>query len=422
MLQVEKLRDIFVSSVIESNYYRIGNIFYFLKAKRLYLNLYYGSQILKGRIYNIHENRVSIIFRGISVGAERKAVVTFEALNRYYFCDVMVLSIENDRVVVQFPEMLRYVTRRLYPRVSMDDLFMRFIIIHTPVFSKKSDERSFENRHPVFFQEIKEDAPSIRVLYQLITAEIKELTGDFELLFFEKEEESELLMNIAPDALRYVKEIILNKGKSVLIEDTSSLSSYTGETGWELLENFHSYYQEKEKELGDKKAEEFFSEIQKKDIGNFHLSYLIAPFTLFDYPAGALVVRTNVFDKKLISPYLAEEVTQLLKIFSYAMTKVKIKNSHFDPGLMRTRIVNISMSGLLMEFYDGVLYEYVQKHKRIKMQIPLMGDELEIYGEIIRAYEEDGAYYFGVLFFKSRPGDMVKLEQFIFDNRGYQFF
>ena len=67
-----------------------------------------------------------------------------------------------------------------------------------------------------------------------------------------------------------------------------------------------------------------------------------------------------------------------------------------------------------MEINDEVLYQYLQKHKRIKMMIPLGFEELEIYGEIIRFFPRDGTYYMGVLFFKSGPDDMKKLEAFIY--------
>jgi hypothetical protein len=85
-------------------------------------------------------------------------------------------------------------------------------------------------------------------------------------------------------------------------------------------------------------------------------------------------------------------------------------------------VVNISLSGLLMELSDPVLYNYLQKHRRIKMLIPILGEEIEVFGEIKRFYEKNNYYYMGVTFFKSRPGDLARLENFLFEDLHNQFF
>jgi hypothetical protein len=54
--------------------------------------------------------------------------------------------------------------------------------------------------------------------------------------------------------------------------------------------------------------------------------------------------------------------------------------------------------------------------------IPVMGEELEVYAEIIRFFPKDEYYYLGVLFFKTKPGDMIKLENYLYENTHYQFF
>lgn len=110
-----------------------------------------------------------------------------------------------------------------------------------------------------------------------------------------------------------------------------------------------------------------------------------------------------------------------MELFSYAMSKARIRSSHFDPSSVETRVVNISLSGLLLEFSDEAIFRYLMQHRRIKMLIPVMGDDLELFGEIVRFSQRGGFYYLGVLFFKSKPGDMIRLEKFIHENMQFQF-
>jgi len=410
----DKLLEEFSHATVENNYYRVGNIFYFLKAKRLFVNIHLGESILRGRIVRVVEERIRIFFPKFKETQERRAILTFEALNRYYFCEVLIIMTERDVVDIQYPDELKFITRRLYQRVEFDDLFMRFITLYSQFFTSKDEERVLENSFPHFFEEIKEDNPSLRVLYGLITDEVKKITSDFEVKMFNNES----VLNFD----NIIESQVMGEGRTLLIEDASNIKAYTRKYESSLIDTMREYHEHMSANQGKDKADQAIVDLQKNDISNFRLSYFAMPIVIFDRPRGYFIMRTNVFDKRNISLQQADDIAKLFKIFSYAATKVSIKTSHYDPNTIRTRVVNISMSGLLMEIEDATLYEYLKKNKRIKMLIPVMGDELEIYGEIVRFYTENDYYYMGVLFFKTRPGDMVKLEDFIYENRSYQFF
>jgi hypothetical protein len=411
----DKLLEEFSHATIEDDYYRVGNIFYFLKAKRLFVNMHIGENVIRGRIVRVVEDRIRIFFPQFKETQERRAVLTFEALNRYYFCEILIINTERDVVDIQYPGELKYITRRLYPRVEFDDLFMRFITLYSQFFNSKDEERILENAYPHFFQEIKEDHPSLRVLYGLITDEVKKITSDFEVKMFHKND----ILNF--DSI--IESLVMGEGRTLLVEDTSILKTYTRRYEQSpLIETMYGRHEHMSANQGKEKADLAIVEIQKNDISNFRLSYFALPIVIFDRPRGYFIMRTNVFDKRIISVQQAEDIAKLFRIFSYAVTKVSIRTSHYDPITIRTRVVNISMSGLLMEIEDATLYEYLKKNRRIKMLIPVMGDELEIYGEITRFYAQGGYFYMGIMFFKTRPGDMVKLEDFIYENRSYQFF
>jgi len=412
-MKLDKLIEEFSSGIIEDDYYRIGNIFYFLKAKRSFVKIHFSDAEYSGRVYRIDEDAISIVFPEFEDRPERRAVFTFEALNRFYYCQVLIQRAEKGTVRIQFPKELKHLIRRLYPRVTFDDLFMRFIIMYSPIFANKEEERSFENRFPYFYKEIQEDNPSLRVLYQLLMEEIKSITPEFDLKLHYKS---------PPLDLNRSQKKVFNDKENFLIEDVSKLESYIEPHAMDILQNYSNEYTDILNEEGKSTARKIFQDIQKEDLQNFLQSYFLSPITMFDSVIGYLRMETNIFDKFSISAKQASEIVRILEIFSYAITKIRIRNSHFDPSSIRTRVVNISMSGLLMEISDEFLFEYLKKNRRVKMHIPIYGEELEIYGEINRFFSSEGSYYMGVLFFKSRPGDITHLEQFLYENMHYQFF
>jgi len=410
----DKLIEDFSSAIIEENYYRVGNIFYFLKAKRSFVIMHYGDTSIRGRIIRVLDDRIILFMPEFQRSQERRSILTFEALNRYYFCEILITNTRQDIVEIQYPEKLKFITRRLYPRIQFDDLFMRFITLYSQFFKSKDEERELENAYPLFFQEIREDNPSLRILYQLITDEVRKITSDFEIKMFH---ENQIL-----GFENLIEKMVMGEGRYVLIQDCSVLDGYTSIYESAMIVSMHDHYEQAVTRVGVKEAQNEIYEIQKDDISNFRLSYFALPIIIFDRTRGYFIMRTNVFDKRNIFLSQAEDIARLFRVFSYAITKVSIRTSHFDNVSARTRIVNISMSGLLMEIQDATLYEYLKKNKRIKMLIPVMGEDLEVYGEIKRFFAQDGYYYMGVLFFKTRPGDIIKLEEYLYENKNYQFF
>ncbi|MBN8221307.1 MAG: PilZ domain-containing protein, partial [Spirochaetes bacterium] len=197
--------------------------------------------------------------------------------------------------------------------------------------------------------------------------------------------------------------------------------SYTSPHQHVSLVNMSGVFEARSAAEGDTAALKYIEEIRKADARNFIVSYLMSPVTLFGAMQGYVRVETNQFDKKYINPTQAVDLHRLMELFSYAMSKTRIRSSHFDPSSVETRVVNISLSGLLLEFSDEAIFRYLMQHRRIKMLIPVMGDDLELYGEIVRFSQRGGFYYLGVLFFKSKPGDMIRLERFIHENMQFQF-
>ncbi|MCS6983890.1 MAG: DUF1577 domain-containing protein [Leptospiraceae bacterium] len=397
----------------ESNYYSILNLFYFVKAKFLPVFLDYAGFRYKGFVEEIQNDFIRVIIEDFQETPERRAVLSFEALNRYYQASLLILRSNEQGVFLPFPEKIYYYARRRHVRLRFDDLFMRFIILYSPILQNRAEEKYMEARYSEFLSEVLQDEPSLKVVYQMFVREIQKISRNFEIKILQGREEKELSL---------FERLLLKTGKTIFIEDVARLGSYIDKIPSNRVINLHSYYEELVSQMGEYRAILQMEKIKKEDLQEFLVSYMMVPFTLFDNILGYVRLETNQFDKYFLALSQAEELSMVADLFSYGITKIRIRRSHFDVSSVQTRVVNISLSGLLMEFSDAVLYRYLQKNRRIKMLIPLEDRELEISGEIVRYFEKDNLYYAGVLFFKSRPDDLYHLERYIYENLHYQFY
>ncbi|MDH5719330.1 MAG: hypothetical protein OEZ13_01795 [Spirochaetia bacterium] len=410
---IELIKEEFKNAPAELDFYRIQNLFFLIKGKNQNIQIIYSDLIYQGKVTKIEPEYIKIYAPGFKLGIERKAILSVEVMNRYYSLEVFIDEVDEYDIFVNFPSEMKYLERRLYKRTSFDDLFARFITLYSPFMQTAHEEKILETRYRHFLQEITSDNPNLNVLFQLLISQIHEITSEFSInLFYEKDK----------DNLSIQEKKLIETGQSFFISNTAKIESYVeAETSAPDI-NFSEEFEKMKKEKSKKEALEYFEEIKKKDLENFLVSYAMVPFTLLNKIIGYIRIETNQFEKHMITSLQLSSIKTVADIFSYAITKLRISKSHFNADAIKTQVVNISMNGLLMEIDDQVLYEYLKTHKRIKIMLPILGEELELYGEIVRYFPRDGAYFLGVLIFKSRPGDLQKLENFLFENVHFQFF
>lgn len=409
---IQREIDPFEDAHAEDSYYGILNILYYLKAKYTRIHFRYSGYVYIAHCEQIDQYEVLLTAHGFQETQERRAVLQFEAYNRYYMSQVMVLRTNENGIYIQFPNELLYLQRRRHIRLRFDDLFMRFTILYSPIGHTRLDEKNLESRFPYVMQEVAREDVSLQTMYRMLVSEIQSISSDFEIVFFANRKDEELTQ---------AEKIVRDYGKTFYIEDTMRVLSYTSPHQHVNLVNMSGVFEARSAAEGDTAALKYIEEMRKADARNFIVSYLMSPVTLFGAMQGYVRVETNQFDKKYINPTQAVDLHRLMELFSYAMSKTRIRSSHFDPSSVETRVVNISLSGLLLEFSDEAIFRYLMQHRRIKMLIPVMGDDLELFGEIVRFSQRGGFYYLGVLFFKSKPGDMIRLERFIHENMQFQF-
>lgn len=407
---VKNIFTVFENGSVYTDVTRILNWLYLIRSDSIPLTLHSAEKKISARLVDITNKHIVVQAPNLEQNIEPKIELTAEAMNRYYYTRVSLLRIKKNRYTLSYPKKLYFIARRLYPRFTLKNLSMSFFTIYSPVTANRVQENELENRFPSLYGEAISDDPSLQVVFNMLVDILRSLSEDFSMrLFIREKRAGEMELDI------FEKKVV-ESVKTLYIGDVLRMLSYFKGYESDVLVNFSSEYEHILQEQGEHEALKNIELKKEQDVKNYLLSYIMTPIVLFDEVIGYMKVQTSQFDRKHFSAYDAEELHYLGELFSHAVTKISIRESYYEAKEMRTNIVNISMSGLLMEIQDTILFFYLKKHRRIKMRIPIEDDTLEIYGEIKRFFEKDGKQYMGVLFFKSRPGDMTKLENYIYHN------
>jgi c-di-GMP-binding flagellar brake protein YcgR len=134
---------------------------------------------------------------------------------------------------------------------------------------------------------------------------------------------------------------------------------------------------------------------------------------------GHVYLYTTVFGSELISVDQAHQINLLTQLLNYAMSKTAIARTFYSHA--PTRVVNISLGGMLFELNNQVLFDYLTFHDKLRMVLQIRYHLLHLEGEITRYFPTKNGYNIGFRFFKADPDSYKVLEQFIYDRSRLTF-
>ncbi|MCB1141028.1 MAG: DUF1577 domain-containing protein [Leptospiraceae bacterium] len=411
---ITMLESIYGETIIGSDINLIKHLFYYLKFENTEFLFEYEDEYMTVIVSNVLQDFVELNVLGFEEGMTRRAKIKFEVVNVLYVFEVIIEEVRGSYVTIKIPAELQAAEMRKYRRVPVDDLFMDFIILFKSFRGGSyvsGDNIHAEQLFTNLFREIKNDTPDLKLMNLIITDYLVKISKDFEIIIYHPGDEYDLL-----------RESFEKDTRAIFMADCADIENYIKDLHSNLYKSYHDIFTEKTKESNEFKAQKFFEKVQKNEIRNFLVSYVIAPITLFDKVIGHVKVFTTAMDKHVLGTYHAEYINEMMEIASYGLTKIAIRGNNFNTLYTNTRIIDISISGLLFEITDENLFNYLKKHNAIKMYIPMGNHTLTLSGEIIRfvATQRDfePAFRLGVNFFSSNPGDMRVLETYIHEKRG----
>ncbi len=407
---ITMMESIFDETIIGSDINHIKHLFFYLKFENTEFIFEYEERFMTVVVHNILQDFVELNVLGFEESTSRRAKVKFEVINVLYVFEVIIEDIRGSIVTIKIPSELQSAEMRKYKRIVVDDLFMDFVILFKSYKGGKyitGDDIYAERQFKYLFREIKKDLPDIKLMNLILTDYILQVSKEYEIVIYKPNDGYDLIRNTFRKDLR-----------SIFISDCADIESYIGKVESNTYKNFYEIYLERAKQEGEFKAQKFFEKLQKNEVRNFLVSYIISPLTLFDNLIGHVMVYTTAMDKHILTSYHAEYIHELLEITSYGFTKIAIRGNNFNTLYTNTRIIDISISGLLFEITDESLYNYLKKHNAIKMYIPIGKHTLTLSGNIVRYVVTEEGFRLGVNFFASNPDDMKILENYIYEKKG----
>ncbi|ALO26730.1 MULTISPECIES: DUF1577 domain-containing protein [Leptospira] len=404
------LETMFGETIIGTDINLVKHLFYYLKADEVEFPFDYDGQRFFAIVENIEETTVNLRIPGATQGLTLRAKISFEIMNILYQFEVVILEfLEGTIVQVRIPSELQAASFRKNVRVAVDDLFMNYVILFRSLSGGGREigrniqvEQKFNN----LMREIKKDNPDLRLVNIIISEYISNVSKGYEVVFFSQNREE-----------TFLDSFIRRNDRPLFIPDTSLIINYIreNEDSESIVGNYREEYIRMVLENGQDYADQFFRELQKKEIREFVISYLVLPIRLFNDVVGYVRVYTSAMDRYSITPSQVGYLIELTEIFSYSMTKIFIREDNYRHTKAGTRVVDISINGLLFEIEEKRIFHYLKKHNIIKMFVPISEKMLILRGEVVRyIVVEDGKYHLGVNFFDSNPDDMLILQKYIF--------
>lgn len=406
---IAEMENIYGETIIGSDINLIKHLFYYLKFENTEFQLEYEDRIMVTVVEDVSQLVVSLNVLGFEESNSRRAKIRFEVVNVLYVFEVRIIDIHGSIVEISIPTELQSAEMRKHRRIIVDDLFMNFIILFKSFRGGEyvsGDNINAERRFTHLFREIKKDEPSLKLINLMITEYIFKISSEYDIKFYHTETENDTIFNLLSE-----------DNRSLFVSNCSDFNSYIEEFQHDRLKNFRVLYNTMCENSGQEYADMFFDELRMNEIKDFIVSFIISPITLFDRVIGYVKVYTTAMDKHILTTYHAEYIHEMMELASYGLTKIAIKGTSFNMLYTNTKIVDISISGLLFEIYDSNLFSYLKKHNIIKMFIPVDEKTLAINGTITRYKQVDDTYQLGVSYAASNPDDMKILENYIFDKK-----
>lgn len=406
------LESLYEETIIGSDVNIVKHLFYYLKADNREFEFIYEEEILIAAVEDIKTDTVVLTIPDLVEKGSRRARVRFEVMNINYQFEVAIQDIHHDQTTIRTPTELQSYQLRSNRRIPVDDLFMNFIILFRSLAggSREVGKNLYaESRFPHLMKEIRKDRPDIKLVNLILTEAIQKVSKDYELKFFNE-------LEFLSESDSFLKNLLQESGKTIYIPDCNRIESYILPTKDEFLFNFQTEFEKMKSEFGEEYTYNFFETMRKSESRDFFVSYVIAPIRLYDDVVGYLKAYSTAMDRFTIAHSQAIYIHELSEIISYAFTKGTIQYGSYETMQSTTRVVDISLDGLLFEIQDKRLFHYLKRHNIIKMFIPLQKDRaLILRGEIIRFLDRGDHYHLGVNYFSSAPDDMLYLEEFLFD-------
>lgn len=396
--------DYHEETIIESDINQIRHLFYYLRSERLPVSLTYQLDEYTATVQGVDEGSAELSVQNFEDGPIRRCRIRFDVHGIFYEFEVALVETSKSALLIRLPFFIQSTQLREYRRIPAEDLFIRFTIDYRHFLESVEDILTVTSRYPYILNELKKEVPDLRLINRILIEEVNRISPEFELkLYGDNTGET------------FVQGIMAREKKAIYISNTIKIENYFARILSHSLMNFSNEYERISRETSEEEAVKFFAEMQKGDLRNFKSNYVYSPISIFEKPIGHIYVQSTLLDKRLLMFDHAYQIFILTRLFSYALNKTVFARTYLKHPL--TRVVNISLGGLLFELTEKEVFYFLITNDRLKIYLHLKNDVIVFHSEISRYFPSPNGFYIGVNFLEAENDGFRILEKYLFARR-----
>ena len=395
-------------SILGSDINQIRHLFYWLRSESRPVQVNYGAEEYRATVFEVTNTIAHMRVPGFQGERARRCRIKFEIVNILYQFEVPIIDIGPDTVSIKIPAYIQSAKRRKNRRIWADDMYMRWIIAYQPLFGRRGTGQILEARYPHIVAELRRDEPDLYLINHIVTEELARIAPAFEIKFYPENYRRNLM-----------ETMIAQEQKTFYLKEVGASETYYKAQRTYGLINFNREYRQLLRTGSEEEAAKHFEKMQQEDMHQHLANYVCAPLMIFDAVIGHIYAYTTVFDRGVLSEDQALQIDMLSQLMNYAMSKTVIARSYLRHTF--TRVVNISMGGLLFELNNRTIFDYLTFHDHLKMQIQIRHHLMHLTGEITRYYPIKDGFNVGVQFYEAGPDDYRVLQDFVAERSRLMF-
>lgn len=372
------------------------------------LELHGHQKEFKGTIIQADEEKITIQGESQSLEdlTEKDQVRAFFYFkNNYHTFDSTVIKIEGNVLTLKHPDGVYKNLQRKYERIKMPG----GIEVYFTLKGKKI-ELNFP-KSSVY----KEPEPP-KAADNFDTSKLNSLVKTFRKKMSVIVSENKIMMFRDKMPKTYDEKIIVKTGKIFWIpstEDEFPVSDPFPDERIIIKKDLIKY----EESLGTppyiivSKLENILYEKTKKDI----FSELFVPIIYNEYIVGYIHIYNSKDNRKRITQNLVDYVYQFSKVLAYSLRI----NGYFNAETSNEKkyeapVIDMSASGILFSHTSPNLGKELMLHTDLELTIVIKNRKLLIGSRIMRKFQDNSTYFFGVQFLRIIPEDFRFLFEFLY--------
>jgi len=391
-------------TILGSDINEIRHIFYYLKANKVPLTIHYLIDTYTGFVLDVEDLYVKLHVLGFEESSFRRCRISFNFLNIYYQFEVNIYKVEKDIVYLYLPLNIQYTSKRKFPRYFPENLYANINVIYNNLFSEKEYEQLLIQYYPKVIEEFLNDLPNLSIILRIVLQDIENISKDYDITFLNK---SETKTN------DWLIKVMMNLKRTIYIGNTDELTTYYYPLPSSLITNLERLHKNMLKTNSEDDVIKYFENLQRNDIKQQKNSYIISPIFCFDKIIGYIYVQTSYLERKRMFIDDAIRIAILSKILSYSINRYVFYHTYYKE--FRTKVKNISLSGILLKFTSRSVYEFLIDNDLLKIELEIMNRPLIFNGIITRMFTlSENDYNIAVEFTEYLEDSYKHLENYIY--------